>query len=195
MVANPCCSIRNSVEAQAFCPSLSAISDEDTTASIRRNLTLGSFQYSTWMVTLPGLALDRKSRALAKMWRQLLIIRSWCGTRVWFLLFSLAGRRGLRRHRQEYHASPHFFGELAGASFQFEADPVRRTVARRICQSAVHLEQGGRWHSRSGQQTDTEHRQAADGYRTEGHRQKIGAEARNSCSDASLPKRIRRSAV
>ena len=43
------------------------------------------------------------------------------------------------------HAFPHFFGELAGASFQFEANAVSRAIARRVCQGAVHLEHGAHW--------------------------------------------------
>jgi len=75
----------------------------------------------------------------------------------------LSGRGRLRRRGKEHHASAKFFGELAGTLIEFQLNAVRGAVARRISQSAVHLERGGRWHFRNGQQADTEYRQAACG--------------------------------
>jgi hypothetical protein len=95
----------------------------------------------------------------------LLIIGSWCGLRAELLLFILARGIVLRGHHQEHHAAAQFFREFSGTVVQFEADPVRRAVARRVRQSAVYLEHGGHGRSDGGQHADTEHRQAADGYR------------------------------
>ena len=106
-----------------------------------------------------SLALDRKSRALAKMvCGELLLIRSWCGIRAGFLGFTLARRRVLWRHHQKHQASAQFFGKLGGTLFQFEADPVRGAIARRVGQSAVYLQHGAHWHSRSRQQADQGHK-------------------------------------